>query len=118
MKALAPQLESREKKTQHSHKKVNKLLLRKRIHKGQQFGKKKEIKRLVEIKQHDVFKDQFANIPFMEELGNNGLKVYSVRSGPRQKHLKVRYKRRWNSEPSPDCLNWSPKVNLPFMIIK
>ena len=58
----------------------------------------------------------------MEELGDNGLKVYSVRSGPRKKHLKVRYKRRCgNSELSPDCLHWSPKEQidcLPFIIIK
>lgn len=53
--------------------------------KGQQFFRKKEKKRLVEIKSsHDVFKqDQFANLPFTEDLGNNGPKVYSVRSRPK-----------------------------------
>lgn len=56
-----------------------------RILKANNSSEKKKKKRLVEIKSsHDVFKqDQFANLPFTEDLGNNGPKVYSVRSRPK-----------------------------------
>lgn len=57
--------------------------------KGQQFFQKKG-KSLVEIKSiHHVFKeDQFAKLPFLEDVGNNGPKVYSARPGSRTKAFK------------------------------
>ena len=53
--------------------------------KPKKMKKERKKKRLVEIKSsHNVFKgDHFANLPFMEDLGNNRSKVYSVRLRPR-----------------------------------
>lgn len=61
-----------------------------RILKVNNSSKKEKRKRACRDKNSpNVFKElQFANLPLVEVLGNNGPKVYSVRPGPRTRAFK------------------------------